>query len=1226
MGLRAIEGRREVGKRSTEMKAQQTTMRSVRQASLALLLGLLSSSVPALAQDIKSGLKAYWNFDQKNYEDAVGIFDGTENGSSPIAFEAGKAGFGQSIHLDGTDQFVEITGGEPDDLAFEGGSVSISTWFKVDVFDTSWQALVAKGEGSNWRIARNSSSGTMSYAGGLTDATGTIDVSDGAWHHIVAISDAAGTAFGTAIYVDGQLDGQIEGAAALAVNGARVMIGENPGARGREWAGSIDDVAIWDRVLTESEIASLWAGGAGKPLSAFFAPPNDADNDGMPNEWETQYGLNPNDPADAALDPNANGITNLDEYKAGYDPRDTVKPTITAVKTTGTFDSVTLTFSKPLDPATATNAANYAISPTLAITGVSLRGTSVTLTTAAQAPGATGYTVTVNNVKSVNLLTIVANTKAKFYSYQMTKNGVLKFSYWTEITGTPVDNLYSDPRYPASPTGTGAVYSFNSRDYFPTDALESYGATLEGFITPAESGDYRFFVYSDDASQLFLSTDDKEANLTVIAEEPSCCNNFTEPDGTHTRTSEPIALVAGKKYFVRLVYKEGTGGDYGQVAWRKEGDKTPAGSLRPIPGKFLSSVTDLPFPSEGIFSGQTPAANAKGVAPNAGISLSHTDGKTEWTAANVTFKLNGVAITPVPLTKVGADATISYQPTALFPSKTKNIATVIYRDAGNVLATNEWSFEVAAWQGPILDSVQGYPGLIIGAATQTPDKGGRSGSAGDLGMDFGSKGGAAVLIPDASWLNSATAADELTFSLWIKRYDINGSSAFWAASPSSTSTERGWQAHVPWSDDNIYFDTAGCCDAATQRINAHINTFAGYSGDDTWWNQWRHFVFKKKGDQKDIYIDGQLFLNGSSTSPLPTDFTRLYLGCDSTGAANFMHGAVDDFAVYGTALAEADIKKLAAGTVPNTLGAGAKLMALWDFNAPVGAPASVTDGLVAYWSFDGNLQDSIKDHHGSPKGTNAIAYVDREGFGKAIKLDGTDQYVDITGGSDDELEFPGGSMSIAGWFKVDAFDTDWQALIAKGENNNYRIARRGGAADGNGIAYAGGAGEGPSDIPPVNDGLWHHFVAISDASPAGPFGTALYVDGILHSVQSAKPTLTANTQHLFIGENPEALGRQWNGEIDDIGIWGRVLNPTEVAALWNSGAGKPLSSFPAPSKPLAVSVSRSGANLTIQWSPAGGSLESSPTIGSGATWTPVGVANPATVAIGAGNLYYRVRQ
>lgn len=46
----------------------------------------------------------------------------------------------------------------------------------------------------------------------------------------------------------------------------------------------------------------------------------DTDKDGMSDDWEKQYDLNPNDPADAKEDPDKDGLTNLDEYKYASDP------------------------------------------------------------------------------------------------------------------------------------------------------------------------------------------------------------------------------------------------------------------------------------------------------------------------------------------------------------------------------------------------------------------------------------------------------------------------------------------------------------------------------------------------------------------------------------------------------------------------------------------------------------------------------------------------------------------------------------------------------------------------------------------------------------------------------------------------------------------------------------------------------------------------------------------
>lgn len=48
----------------------------------------------------------------------------------------------------------------------------------------------------------------------------------------------------------------------------------------------------------------------------------DDDNDGMPDSWELQYGLNPRDASDALLDSDGDGFTNLQEFQQGTKPND----------------------------------------------------------------------------------------------------------------------------------------------------------------------------------------------------------------------------------------------------------------------------------------------------------------------------------------------------------------------------------------------------------------------------------------------------------------------------------------------------------------------------------------------------------------------------------------------------------------------------------------------------------------------------------------------------------------------------------------------------------------------------------------------------------------------------------------------------------------------------------------------------------------------------------------
>ncbi|HEU4889413.1 MAG TPA: Ig-like domain-containing protein [Thermoanaerobaculia bacterium] len=47
----------------------------------------------------------------------------------------------------------------------------------------------------------------------------------------------------------------------------------------------------------------------------------DSDHDGMPDDWETTNGFNPNDPSDASGDIDSDGLSNVGEYDNGSDPR-----------------------------------------------------------------------------------------------------------------------------------------------------------------------------------------------------------------------------------------------------------------------------------------------------------------------------------------------------------------------------------------------------------------------------------------------------------------------------------------------------------------------------------------------------------------------------------------------------------------------------------------------------------------------------------------------------------------------------------------------------------------------------------------------------------------------------------------------------------------------------------------------------------------------------------------
>jgi len=51
---------------------------------------------------------------------------------------------------------------------------------------------------------------------------------------------------------------------------------------------------------------------------------SDADGDGIPDSYETAYGLNPTNRLDAAIDSDGDGVSNYDEYASGTNPTNAV--------------------------------------------------------------------------------------------------------------------------------------------------------------------------------------------------------------------------------------------------------------------------------------------------------------------------------------------------------------------------------------------------------------------------------------------------------------------------------------------------------------------------------------------------------------------------------------------------------------------------------------------------------------------------------------------------------------------------------------------------------------------------------------------------------------------------------------------------------------------------------------------------------------------------------------
>jgi len=930
-------------------------------------------------------LVAYWDFekieaDGVSLKSVVGGHEGLISGSA-ILTEAGggRPGGGKGFDVGVANPgWLQVENGDAPNEASAEDQMSVVLWQKnySNINSSSfWGHSDSAGGARGFQFHIPWSDGTIYFdTQGCCGANTRLNKGGSgfdAWHHYAFIKDGDTKR----IYIDGELFAEQSGYDPLTADYSKYTVGGADNASPPD--AIIDDFAIFRGALSEDNVKAI---AAGSRPDTFL---KDTDGDGLPDDWETKYGFNPNSSADKNADPDKDGCDNVCEYAAGTDPNDTFPPSIVSANTTASFDTVVLTFSEKLDPTVAANTAHYSFSPSLAVTAAAVKGGTVTLTTAKQAAGQT-YVLTVNNVTDLSKNKVATDSKVTVYSYVLQSTGVLKFSAWSGITGAAVQDLYNDARFPAEPEVVAGALSFNSRTVYADDSHENYGGMIEGVYTAPESGDFDFFLRSDDGSELLISTDDKPENLGVVAFELGCCDGFKEPtavDQTET-TASPITLVKGKKYFIRAVYKEGGGGDYVQVAMRKTTDGTPASLLTPLAAKDFSVAGGVPVNPQGAFLAISPAVGAKGVLPNTKIQIQHFDGLTALTSANTSLKFNDVTV-PAVVTKEGNVLSVSYDPGVLLASGSVNSVSFTYLDAGGNPASLDYTFTVSLHSGQTKDKVGSYPGLILNKAEYTADAGGHTGKAGDYAINLTMAGGPVVSM-DSKFLaaaNAATEKDEFSVAFWQKKLDIADSSAFTLHSVGS-GNNRGFHSHTPWSNQHIYFDTVGCCDGSTQRIEAGIDTFAGYEPADAgyWTNSWHLFVFTKKADQKNVYIDGQLFLNGSSSNPLPKDHIAFYMG-SGAGGAELSHAIIDDFSVYGKELTEANALALFNGTLPTALPAATGLLAYWDYNdytggvvtAPTLSISGVVNGKITL-TFDGTLQsaDTVGGAYSPVVGTSPL--------------------------------------------------------------------------------------------------------------------------------------------------------------------------------------------------------------------------------------------------------------
>jgi hypothetical protein len=189
-------------------------------------------------------LLAYYPLDGNALAVVPGGSDGTPTGTSPAADRDGTTG--GALLFDGVDDQVQIPVPAGNYLTSATGVVSLSVWIKKDA-GASLQYFIrpcaarALGTSSNSAVFAISNPSTSSATGGFPLAT---------WGHVVGTFDGSTIN----LHVDNTLVGTQAHTSTRTAGGALILGFFNSSY----WNGSLDDLRVYDRVLTAAERTTLY--------------------------------------------------------------------------------------------------------------------------------------------------------------------------------------------------------------------------------------------------------------------------------------------------------------------------------------------------------------------------------------------------------------------------------------------------------------------------------------------------------------------------------------------------------------------------------------------------------------------------------------------------------------------------------------------------------------------------------------------------------------------------------------------------------------------------------------------------------------------------------------------------------------------------------------------------------------------------------------------------------
>lgn len=210
----------------------------------------------------------------------------------------------------------------------------------------------------------------------------------------------------------------------------------------------------------------------------------------------------------------------------------------------------------------------------------------------------------------------------------------------------------------------------------------------------------------------------------------------------------------------------------------------------------------------------------------------------------------------------------------------------------------------------------------------------------------------------------------------------------------------------------------------------------------------------------------------------------------------------------------------------------------------------IPDSAVAQWTLDnadtesGSALDVWNNNDGTINGATTGASGANQTYttNEAYNFNNED---DVNFGSDSSLTDP--PLSWALWINTNDSSTTTRAMGDISSTPRGSVVFNRGDNRGISVLWGNGTFNELNTNFTISNNTWHHVVY----TYSGGAGT-VFVDGSQEGQLSAGLSNSSNS--LLIGRDPAGFGAPWDGEIDDVRVYGKALTATEVSNLYNNGS------------------------------------------------------------------------